>query len=71
MEKRKLQFDFTQEVVRELEELQQLTGLSTRVQAIRHALCFLRWAVDETRKGGTLLVEKHGKTREVIPFWSR
>jgi len=69
MEKKKLQFDFTEEAVVELDELQELTRLPTRVEAIRHALRFLRWAVDETRNGGTLCIEREGKIREVIPFW--
>jgi hypothetical protein len=69
MEKRRLQFDFTEEAVEELDELQQLTHLPTRVEAIRHALRFLRWAVDETRNGGMLCIERDGKIREVIPFW--
>jgi hypothetical protein len=69
MEKRKLQFDFTEEAVEELDELQQLTRLPTRVDAIRHALRFLRWAVDETRNGGTICIERNDKIREVIPFW--
>ena len=67
--KKRLQFDFAADAVEELDELQRLTRLPTRVEAIRHALRFLRWAVDETNNGGTLCIEKHGKIREVIPFW--
>ena len=69
MEKRKLQFDFTEEAVEELDELQRLTRLPTRVDAIRHAIRFLRWAVDETLNGGTICIERDNKIREVIPFW--
>lgn len=68
-EKRRLQFDFTEDAVEELDTLQRLTRLPTRVDAIRHALRFLRWAVDETRNGGTLCIERDNKIREVIPFW--
>ena len=71
MDKRKLQFDFTEDAVAELDDLQRLTNLPTRVEAIRHALRFLRWAVDETRNGGTLCVERGDKIREVIPFWAQ
>lgn len=67
--KKKLQFDFTEEAVDELDELQELTRLPTRVEVIRHALRFLRWAVDETANGGILCIERNGKIREVIPFW--
>lgn len=69
IEKRKLQFDFTEDAVAELDELQKLTKLSTRVETIRHALRFLQWAVDETRRGATLCIERDDKIREVIPFW--
>ena len=67
--KKRLQFDFTEEAIEEIDELQQLTQLPTRVETIRYALRFLRWAVDETRNGGTLCIERSGKIREVIPFW--
>jgi hypothetical protein len=68
-DKKKLQFDFTEDAVEELDELQKLAQLSTKVETIRHALRFLRWAVDETRNGGTLCIERDNKIREVIPFW--
>jgi len=71
MEKKRLQFDFTEEAVAELEELQNRTSLSTKADVIRHALRFMGWAVEETRKGATLCIEREGKVREVIPFWSQ
>ena len=70
MDKKKLQFDFTEDAVEELDQLRQMTHLQTRVDVIRHALRFLRWAVDETTNGGNLCMERDGKLREVIPFWS-
>lgn len=71
MEKKRLQFDFTDEALRELDQLQQATGLPTRAELIRHALRFLQWGIDETRNNNaSLLIEKNGKLREVIfPFW--
>jgi hypothetical protein len=67
--KKRLQFDFTEDAVQELDQLEELTRLPTRVETIRYALRFLRWAVDETNNGGTLCVERSGKIREIIPFW--
>src|SRR5579884_4358867 len=68
-DKKKLQFDFTEDAVTELDDLQELTHLPTRVETIRHALRFLRWAVDETLNGATICVEREHRIREVIPFW--
>lgn len=67
--KKRLQFDFTEDAIEEIDELQRLTKLPTRVEAIRYALRFLRWAVDETNEGGTLCLERDGRIREIIPFW--
>jgi len=70
--RRRLQFDFTEEALQELDDLQRKTGLATRAELIRHALRFLQWTVEETyESGGTLLVEKNGRLREVVfPFWN-
>ena len=70
-EKKRLQFDFTDEALEVLDRLQETTGLHTRAELIRHALRFLQWAVDETsNKNATLLVEKDGNVREVILPWA-
>lgn len=73
VDKRRLQFDFTDEGLRELDELQKAAGLPTRAELIRHALRLFQWTIDETtKKGATLLLEKDGKLREVVfPFWTR
>jgi hypothetical protein len=72
-DKKRLQFDFTEEGLRELDELQEATGLPTRAELIRHALRLLQWTIEETaNKGATLLLEKEGRIREVVfPFWGR
>lgn len=71
MDKKRLQFDFTKEAVEEFDELQQAAGLTSRAELIRHALRFFQWALAETSTDNTkLLVEREGKTREIIfPFW--
>jgi metal-responsive CopG/Arc/MetJ family transcriptional regulator len=71
MEKKRLQFDFTDEALEVLDRLQETTGLHTRTELIRHALRFLQWAVDETsNRNATLLVERDGNVREVILPWA-
>lgn len=62
-------FTFTEEAMREIQELQGMVRLSNIVQLIRHALRFLQWAVEETRKGGTLCLKKDEVVYEIIPFW--
>ncbi|MFN7936069.1 MAG: hypothetical protein U0R19_22250 [Bryobacteraceae bacterium] len=73
MEKKRLQFDFTLDALEELEDLQRITGLQTRVEVIRHALRLLQWAAEEVNlNDATLLIEKQGKLREVVlPFLGR
>jgi metal-responsive CopG/Arc/MetJ family transcriptional regulator len=72
MAKTRLQFDFTDEALGELDELKSLTGANNRAEVIRQSLRLLQWTVEEVkRKDGTLLVERNGKQREVIlPFLS-
>ena len=72
MDKKRLQFDFTQEAIDELDHLKEKTGLPTRAELIRHALRFFQWAYDETANHkATLLLEKNDRLREVIfPFWT-
>jgi len=71
VEKKRLQFDFTDEAIEVLDRLQETTGLHTRTELIRHALRFLQWAVDETsNRNATLLLERDGNVREVILPWA-
>lgn len=66
---RSLQFEFTEEAIKEIDHTQICTNLPSRVEVIRHALRFLQWAVDETSRGSSIWLEKDGKVREIIPFW--
>jgi hypothetical protein len=67
MEKKRLQFDFTQDALEELDQLQRATGLPSRAELIRHSLRLLQWIVDQTQnKKATLLIEKDGKIRELV-----
>lgn len=70
MAKQRLQFDFDEAVLKEVDALREATALPNRAELVRHALRFLQWALDETKKGETLLIEKDGHVRQIIfPFW--
>jgi metal-responsive CopG/Arc/MetJ family transcriptional regulator len=72
MAKTRLQFDFTEDALGELDELKTLTGANNRAEVIRQSLRLLQWTVEEIKqKEGTLLVERNGRQREVmLPFLS-
>ena len=72
MAKTRLQFDFTDEALSELDELKSETGASTRAEVIRQSLRLLQWTIEQTKdENATVLVEKNGRQREVIfPFLS-
>jgi metal-responsive CopG/Arc/MetJ family transcriptional regulator len=71
MPKTRLQFDFSDDALKELEELQAETGLPSRAELIRQSLKLLQWMLHETAENNaTFLVEKNGKVREIaFPFW--
>jgi hypothetical protein len=70
MAKNRLQFDFTDEALQELDELKSATGAASRAEVIRRALQMLQWTIEQVRdEHGTVIVEKNGRQREVIfPF---
>jgi metal-responsive CopG/Arc/MetJ family transcriptional regulator len=72
MAKTRLQFDFTDEALNELDELKGATGAANRAEVIRQSLRLLQWTIEQTRdENATVLVEKNGRQREVIfPFLS-
>ncbi|MEK9195578.1 MAG: ribbon-helix-helix protein, CopG family [Patescibacteria group bacterium] len=71
MAKHRLQFDFDDVAIKEIEELRKATALPTRAELVRQALRFFQWTFNETKEDGKLLIEKEGSIREVIfPFWN-
>ena len=72
MAKNRLQFDFTDEALEQLDELKGATGASNRAEVIRRALQMLQWTVEQVQdENATVIVEKNGRQREVIfPFLS-
>jgi metal-responsive CopG/Arc/MetJ family transcriptional regulator len=70
MPKNRLQFDFSDEALQELDDLKSAIGAPNRAEAIRRALQMLQWTIEQVRdEDATIIVEKNGRQREVIfPF---
>ena len=67
MAKTRLQFDFTEDALSELDELKGATGATNRAEVIRQSLRLLQWTIEQVRdENATVLVEKNGRQREVI-----
>ena len=67
MAKTRLQFDFTEDALSELDELKGATGATNRAEVIRQSLRLLQWTIEQIRdENATVLVEKNGRQREVI-----
>ncbi len=67
MEKKyRLQIDFSEKAYKELEELQERLGATSKSEVMRNALGILRWVVEEVSEGHRILVEKPQGTREIV-----
>ena len=71
MEKRRVQFEFSDQLVNEIDGLCQKLGFSTRTEFVRHAIRFLQWTYAEVQeKNGRLVIDRNGKQLEILfPFW--
>lgn len=47
----RMQFDFSEDRVNELEAMMQKCNISTRKELINNALSILEWAIEETEQG--------------------
>lgn len=65
----RVQMDFDQQGFDELETLKSDLRAGSRADTVRYGLGLLRWAVDQLRSGGKILVEKDGYLSGVVfPF---
>ena len=65
----RVQFDFSSEALRELDNLKTKIGAATRAEVVRYALRTLQWVIQQIQSDTTILVETNGRTREVVfPF---
>jgi hypothetical protein len=57
----KVQFDLSPDAERELDELQEVSGSTTRVDVIRRAILFYSWFIHDVDASSTLqIVDKNG-----------
>lgn len=69
--KHRIQVDFTNQAVEELESLKKKSGAPSRAETIRYAIRVLKWVLEETEKNNKILVEESEdkEIREVcFPF---
>jgi hypothetical protein len=68
----RLQFDFGPESVKELDELRNEVGASSRVAVVKEALGLLQWVTQAYKEGWQLIVERGDEQRVVVlPFARR
>ncbi len=62
---KRVSVDFTSEAFEDLEQLAESKG-KTKAELIRDALALEKWFSDVVKDGGSILVERKGKVREVV-----
>ena len=55
--RRRLQFDFSQDATERLDDMVELTGASSRAEVVRRALSLLDHVLASELKGGALMME--------------
>ena len=67
--KTRVQFDFTDIAVRQLDELVEETGAASRAEVVRRALALYKDALDTQKDGGSVLLKtKHGDVERIRVF---
>jgi len=66
----RVQFDFTEAALNELDALKEELGVKTRAEVVRYALRLMQWLIQQITNGGRILVErKNGEVQSVVfPF---
>ena len=62
----RLQFDFPNDAVRELDALRDALGLTSRIDVVKQALGLLQWVVEARRDGWEILSERGDEQRVVV-----
>jgi metal-responsive CopG/Arc/MetJ family transcriptional regulator len=55
-QKERVQFDFSREALRRLDDVKEKTGATTRAEVVRNALRLYEWLVNEVDAEGTVKV---------------
>lgn len=64
----RVQFDFTENALQELDNLQGMTGVKTRADVIRYALRVLQWLIHELSNSGKIIVRHQDGKEEAVVF---
>jgi hypothetical protein len=68
-EQNRVQFDFTDAALEELDGLKEAVGVRTRAEVIRYSLRLMQWVIQQMAQGGRILVERNGQVESVVfPF---
>ena len=68
-DKSRVQFDFTESALAELDGLKAKLKVNTRAEVIRYSLRLMRWVLEQITSGGRILVERDGQVHSVVfPF---
>ena len=66
-EKERVQFDFTTEALRRLDEIKEKTGAASRAETIRNALRLYEWFINETNPESTVkIIDNDGEVTSVF-----
>jgi len=67
-EKIRVQFEFAPEALARLDALKEVTDAPTRAEAVRSALRFYEWLVNEAKRGSTIMtLDEDGKVVSQFP----
>ena len=68
-DKVRVQLDFTDDALNQLDQLREETQASSRADVVRYALRVLQWVLSELRNGSRIMVERDGNTQQIVfPF---
>jgi metal-responsive CopG/Arc/MetJ family transcriptional regulator len=67
-DKYRVQLDFSEEALHELNDLQKKLHASSRAEVVRNALGVLRWVTNHLNAGDKIIVEKANGTKSDVEF---
>lgn len=71
-DKWRVQLDFSEKALAELDQLKEILSASARAEVVRDAIRWFSWCTQEVSQGGTILLEREGKLREIVfPFFTK
>jgi metal-responsive CopG/Arc/MetJ family transcriptional regulator len=66
--KQRVQFDFSQEALKRLDEMQERLGAPTKAEVVRNALKLYEWLINEIDPSSTIVIQdKEDKVQFRIP----